>query len=315
MQAVPTLRGDVAVGDLGVTLMHEHLFVFTADRMVDDPSSMDADAVVADAVRRLTELYDVGVRTIADPSVIGHGRDIRLWQRVGEQVELNVIPATGFYTYRDLPFGYRFRNDKELLDHLVRDITVGIGGTDIKAAFLKCAVEHAGFVGDVERVLRAVARAHVATGVPITVHTNTHTQNGRDVARVLNEEGVASTAVVIGHSGDSVDLDYLTELADAGFFLGMDRFGIDMLLPFEQRVETVATLCERGYADRMVLSHDAACDTDWFPHEVIDKADHWNFTHIHNDVLPALRRRGVSEEQITTMLVDNPRRYFEGSNG
>jgi phosphotriesterase-related protein len=310
VRTVSTLRGDVAVDDLGVTLMHEHLFVFTADRMVDDPGSKDLDAVVAEAVRRLTELYGVGVRTIADPSVIGHGRDIRLWHRVAAQVELNVIPATGFYTYRDLPFGYRFRSDKELLDHLVRDITVGIGGTDIRAGFLKCAVEHAGFVGDVERVLRALARAHLATGVPLTVHTNTHVQNGRDVARVLAEEGVSPSAVVIGHSGDSVDLDYLTELADAGYLLGMDRFGIDMLLPFEQRVETVVTLCERGYAERMVLSHDAACDTDWFPHEVIDQADHWNFTHIHDEVLPELRKRGVTEEQITTMLVDNPRRYF-----
>jgi phosphotriesterase-related protein len=315
VRAVPTLRGDVAVDTLGVTLMHEHVFVLTADRMVDDPDSLTLDEIVPDAVRRLRAVADVGVQTIVDPSVVGLGRDIRLWQRVADEVDLNIVPATGFYTYRDLPFGFRFRSDQELLDYCVRDITEGIGGTTIKAGFLKCAVEHAGFVGDVERVLRTVARAHKATGVPITVHTNTHAQNGRDVARVLGEEGVEPGAVVIGHSGDSADLAYLTELADAGFYLGMDRFGLDMLLPFEQRVDTVAQLCAQGYAERLVLSHDASCHTDWFPHEQVDQSGRWNFTHIHDEVLPALRERGVTKQQITTMLVDNPRRYFQGADG
>ena len=93
----------------------------------------------------------------------------------------------------------------------------------------------------------------------------------------------------------------------------MDRFGLDMLLPFEQRVATIAEMCSRGFAERMVLSHDACCHSDWFPHEQIDTVGRWHFQHIHEDVLPALRERGVTEEQITTMLVDNPRRYFGGS--
>lgn len=118
--------------------------------------------------------------------------------------------------------------------------------------------------------------------------------------------------MVIGHSGDCTDLDYLCELADAGSFLGMDRFGLDVLLPFEERVGTVAELARRGYAEKMVLAHDAACFIDWFPQEGKAAAlPKWNFTHISDDVLPALRKLGVGEDQITTMLVDNPRRYFE----
>src|SRR3954470_17820056 len=84
VDTVPTLRGGVAVEDLGVTLMHEHLFVLTADRVLDDPGSLPLEVVVPAAVERLQELYDLGVRTIAAPSVIGHGRDITLWRRVGE---------------------------------------------------------------------------------------------------------------------------------------------------------------------------------------------------------------------------------------
>ena len=117
--------------------------------------------------------------------------------------------------------------------------------------------------------------------------------------------------VVIGHSGDSTDLEYLTALADAGSYLGMDRFGIDALLPFERRVDTVVQLCKRGYAEKLVLAHDASCFIDWFPLAVREAVSpNWHFTHIHDDVLPALRERGVSERDIVTMLVENPKRYF-----
>ena len=92
----------------------------------------------------------------------------------------------------------------------------------------------------------------------------------------------------------------------------MDRFGLDVLLPFEQRVDTVAQLAAAGYADRMVLAHDAACFIDWFDPEAKRQAvPQWNYRHISDDVLPALRERGVTDEQIETMLVGNVRRYFE----
>lgn len=130
--------------------------------------------------------------------------------------------------------------------------------------------------------------------------------------RVLREEGVDLAAVVLGHSGDSTDVDHLCRLADAGSLLGMDRFGLDLLCPFEERVATVVELARRGYAERMVLSHDASCYIDWFPEQGKAAAvPNWNYTHISDDVIPALRERGVTDEQLTTMLVENPRRYFE----
>jgi phosphotriesterase-related protein len=160
-------------------------------------------------------------------------------------------------------------------------------------------------------VLRAVGRAHVQTGAPITVHTHAGSGTGRLVVAVLREEGTDLSKVVLGHSGDSADLDYLQELADSGCLLGMDRFGLDLITPFEQRVATVAEMCARGYAGSMVLSHDAACYIDWFPPAAVPQfAPDWHFGHLFDDVLPALRDRGVTEAQLQTMLVDNPRRYF-----
>ncbi len=203
-----------------------------------------------------------------------------------------------------------------MVDLFVRDITEGIAGSTVKAAFLKCAIDEPGLTPGVERVMRAVAQAHLVTGAPITVHTSVHNQGGTTTQRVLAEEGVDLTRVVIGHCGDTADLSYLTGLADRGSLLGMDRFGIDFLLPFEQRVDTVVELCRLGYAERMVLSQDASCYIDWFPEGLMEKvAPNWHYEHITRDVVPALAERGVSAEQITTMLVDNPRRYFEGPAG
>jgi phosphotriesterase-related protein len=135
-----------------------------------------------------------------------------------------------------------------------------------------------------------------------------------DQQRIFAEEGVDLSRVVIGHSGDTTDLDYLEELVAAGSYLGMDRFGVDNILSFEDRVDTVVRMCERGHADRMVLAHDASCYIDWLPEAALPVVlPNWHYLHISNDVLPALRQRGVTEDQITTMLVDNPRAIF--SNG
>jgi phosphotriesterase-related protein len=128
---------------------------------------------------------------------------------------------------------------------------------------------------------------------------------------VLGEEGVEPRHVLLAHVGDSTDVDLLTELAEAGFLLGMDRFGIDAILDLGGRAGTVAELCRRGLASRMVLSHDASCYIDWIDPNLLVAATNWHYLHITNDVLPALAERGVTDDQIDQMLVANPRAWFE----
>jgi phosphotriesterase-related protein len=322
MAQVETVRGPVDVDALGVTLMHEHVFIVNEEIRQNYPSEYqdgwNDDARVDDAIGKLNAVAARGCQTIVDPTVIGLGRDINRIRRVADGTDLNIIVATGLYTYNDVPFyfAYRFPSSADgdpMTSLFVRDITSGIAGTGVKAAFLKCAVDEPGLTPGVERVLRAVCRAHAETGAPITVHTHPRSGTGREVVRVLREEGADLTKVVLGHSGDSTDLAYLTDLADAGCLLGMDRFGIDLITPFEDRVATVAELCARGYAERMVLSQDASCYIDWFPPGTVSMfAPSWHFEHVFDDVLPALRARGVTDDQIDAMLVANPRRYFGG---
>jgi phosphotriesterase-related protein len=311
---VETVRGPIDVDRLGTTLVHEHVFVLSEEFRQHD-AAWDEEAHVAAAIAALRALHGRGVDTIVDPTVFGLGRSIPRVQRVAAEVELQIVVATGIYTYDAVPFFFRHRprvaGRDPMTDLFVREIDDGIGGTGVKAAFLKCAIDEPGLTRGVERILRAVAAAHRETGAPITVHTHAPSGTGLVAQRVLREEDVDLSRVVIGHSGDSTDLAYLTALMDAGSYVGMDRFGLDKVLPFEARVDTVAELCRRGYASRIVLSHDAACHIDWFAPGVRERSHpRWHFHHIHDDVLPALRERGVTDAQIETMLVANPRGYF-----
>ena len=319
MVAVPTVTGSVDSADLGRVLAHEHIFVVGEEYRQNYQSDWDEETKVAEAVADLGELPGLGIDTILDPTVIGLGRYLPRVQRVAEQVDLNIVVATGVYTYNEIPFqfhhtgpGLLFDVPEPLTELFVKDLTEGIADTGVRAGFLKCAIEEQGLTPGVERVMRAVAQAHVRTGAPITVHTNPHTQSGLVAQRVLAEEGADLGKVVVGHSGDTTDVDYLCRVADAGSYLGMDRFGLDVLLPFEDRVATVLELLRRGYAERMVLAHDASCFIDWFdPEAKRQVVPRWNFRHISEDVIPALLEGGASQGDIDTMLVDNPRRYFE----
>jgi phosphotriesterase-related protein len=324
MPMVESVRGRVDVGELGQTLMHEHVFFVQTEYVQNYGNTWwDEEERVADAIEKLRSLAGRGVRTFVDPTVWGGGRYIPRIQRINEQVpELNIIVATGYYNFTDAPLPFNTRGPGLAIDQspdplggeFIRDLTEGIADTGVKAAFLKCAVEHPDPTPGVERVCREVARAHRETGAPITVHTNALEQTGRWLIDLFRREDVDLTKVVVGHSGDSGDLDYLMGLADTGAILGMDRFGLDVFRTTPDRVATIAALCERGYADRMVLSQDAMCWIDWFGDNFLEtraqSLPNWHYEHIHADVLPALREAGVSDRDIDAMLVGNPRRYF-----
>jgi phosphotriesterase-related protein len=297
--------------------MHEHVFVLTPDVQQNFPGEWDEEAKIAEAIEKLTALKTAGIDTIVDPTVVGLGRYIPRIARIAAAVDLNIVVATGVYTYNELPNYFRLRGPvlgldlaEPMVELFVRDLTEGIAGTGVRAGFLKCAIDEPGMTEGVERVLRSVAKAHLATGAPVMVHTAPTHQTGLAVHDVLTAEGVDPRAVLLAHCGDSSDADHLSALADHGYLLGMDRFGLDIYASFEERVGIVAELASRGYAEQMVLSHDASCYIDWVDPSLLPLVPNWHYLHITNDVLPALLERGVTEEQIDTMLVGNPRRWF-----
>lgn len=317
MKVIESVTGTVALEDLGRTLIHEHIFVTTPEVQAQ-VREFDASVEIPAAVARLDQLADLGIDTIIDPTVIGLGRDIAAMSEVASMTKVKVIAATGIYTFAQMPGYFRFRSRRgprlgldPITELMIDEITVGIAGTGIRAAVIKCATDVQGLTDDVERILRASARAHLATSAPIITHTDARTERGRDQMRIFTEEGVDPGKIVIGHCGDTEDLTYLQELLDMGCTLGMDRFGVNTILPFENRVAVVAELCRRGYAAQLALAHDAACYIDWFagghPDTVLPQ---WNYTHIPLEVIPRLRELGVSDGAIETMLVTVPAALF-----
>ena len=327
MTTVSTVRGPVGTDDLGQTLMHEHIVNITAEIEKEYPDlswTNDKGAVLRSVADTLRQVKDRGIGTIVDCTALGHGRDIEAVQRINDQVDINIVVCTGIYTYDYLSFFYQYGHPAKkvdgkvtdiLTDMFIRDITEGIAGSGVKAGLIKSATDRAGVTPNIERILRAVARAHRETGAPITTHTDVAHRNGLDQQRIFADEGVDLSRVIIGHSGDSTDLGYLRALLDAGSTIGADRFGLylpDMGLPeMDVRIQTLQQLCAEGYSDRIVLSHDVTCYGDWIPSDFGADLTDWVQTHLIDDVVPAMLKNGITTEQVDQMLVGNPRRIFE----
>jgi phosphotriesterase-related protein len=311
MATVETALGPVATAELGPTLMHEHIVTRSPGVHENWPHLFDRDAILALAERKLADLATRGIRTIVDLTTVDLGRDIDLIVAVARRARVHVIVATGVWW---MPQRYFSAHGVDEVGELfIRDITRGIGGSGVKAAIIKCATDTAGVTPVIENILRASARAQKATGVPISTHTWAAGRVGETQQAIFAQEGVDLRRVIIGHSGDSDDLKYLRGLMERGSTIGMDRFGLDNFLPTDKRVEVLATLCAEGYAPKMVLSHDANCWTDMLSEDAKRRTrPRWHYTHISDDILPALRKAGVSDDQIEQMLVRNPRAIFEG---
>jgi phosphotriesterase-related protein len=282
---VQTVTGPVPLEALGRVLMHEHV------------------------ITRSPGLREAGVATIVDHTTYDLGRDAELLAEVSAASGVHIVAATGVWIE---PQRYwHERAPAEAARLLIGDIEDGIAGTDVKAGVIKCAIDRAGPTPAVERVLRACAIAHRETGVHLSTHTHAAARNGLDQQRVFGEEGVDLRRVVIGHCGDTTDLDYLRELLASGSFLGLDRFGVEDLLADELRMDVVATLCRDGHAGRLLLSQDASFWNDRTPMaEVRRKRPAWHHRHVIEVIVPGLLRRGVTQREVDTMFIHNPRAVF-----
>ena len=315
MPAVETVNGPVDVEELGLTLIHEHFRTideagrFQFPHLYDEQGEWDAAISSANAVK------GHGVRTVVEPSAMFLYRDAAFSKRVADESGLQVVLATGIYTYDHLPQFLLSRDEDAVAAIFVHEIEHGIQGTGIKPAFIKCAADEPGVTPNVEKVHRAAARASLQTGRPIMAHSRPASGTGLEQMRIFREEGVDPAKVQVAHTGDTDDLDYIERLLDTGCWIGMDRYGIDIYLPTEPRQKTVLTLLEKGHADRMFLSQDYCSTIDWFPLEVQDylkanEVPNWSMTFLFEEVIPELKERGMTDEQLDQMMVENPKRWL-----
>jgi phosphotriesterase-related protein len=312
---VETVNGPLELDELGLTLIHEHFRATDEATRFQFPHLYDEDAEWEAAMADANGVRGHGVQTIVEPSAMFLHRDAAFSKRVADESGLNVVLATGVYTYDHLPQSLMNRNEDQLAEIFVHDIENGIQGTGIKAAFIKCAADAPGMTPNVEKVHRAAARASKQTGRPIMAHSQPASATGLEQMRVFADEGVDPAKVQVAHTGDTDDLDYIERLLDTGCWIGMDRYGLDIYLPTEKRQATVLALLEKGHADRMFLSQDWCSTLDWFTPEVAEQmqaaaAPNWSMTFLFEQVIPELKERGMSDEQLDQMMVENPKRWL-----
>jgi len=308
MSAINTVLGPIDSADLGFTLMHEHLIVAPTGIFANYPELLCTNSMER-VVDTLKKAKDGGVDTLVDATTLDLDRNVDLMAEASRRSGINIIACTGWHLSIS-PFFTGLSAD-QLAGVFVREIEQGIAGTDIKAGILKAASDMAGVKPKEEIVLRAVARAHHRTGVPIMLHSYPANHVGQQQIAVLRDEGVDMRWVKLDHSNDTTEVEYLLWLLEQGCYLGMDRYP-GHIISSRDRTRTMKQLIDAGYADRLCPSHDWSFlfVTD-SPVQLPPPNPH-GYLYIKKVVIPELREMGVSEQILSGLCVDGPRYFFEG---
>lgn len=312
--------GPVSGDKLGQTLIHEHMvFAYLSHFADESVAPYDRKAVEEKCLKMLNDIKAVGVKTVVDPSMcdVG-GRDPILLKNLAKKSGLNIVMATGLYWEGEGGSRYYKWNqmvgrniEDDIYELFKREIAVGIGKTGVKAGVIKLASGDPK-ISDYEKIVfKAGVRAAKETGVPIVTHTQGGTV-GPAQQELFLSLGANPKRIMIGHQNNSIDINYhLSQLEKPDFFIGFDRTS----LRDPKAEDCIIELVKKGYANRILLSHDAI--GVWlgrpFAWPAAMKAlENWYPTYIHKKLIPKMKEAGVTDEQINTMLVDNPRRLLTG---
>lgn len=316
---VQTVQGPIGASKLGFTLPHEHICVSSPGFWQAWPEFFGGRTnFVSRVVQKLKTAKAEGVDSIVDVTPIDVGRNIRLLEEVSRKSGVQIVACTGHWLAPSLSMAAR--STEELAEFFVMEIERGIEGTDIKPGVIKVATDHEGVTPFLEKALRAAARASKATGIPVTTHTYAADRIGEKQADIFESEGLNPAGVCLGHCDDTDDMGYLTGLVKRGYTIGMDHLtwgaqsaADTKTLSWQQRARNVKALIDAGYAKKLFLSND------WYfgisiagtgAMEVMDRRNPDGLLFNTRKTIPYLRQLGVTEQDIRTITVENPRHFF-----
>lgn len=313
MATVNTVMGPLDTSKLGFTLMHEHILSAVPPLFRNYPELLGQNPLER-AVAELKLVKAAGVDTILDATTPDLGTDVNFLSEVSHLSGVNIIICTGWWL--TVPAVFANLTIDQLTAMFVKDIEEGIAGTRAKAGILKAAADMPGMTPELEKVHRAIARAHHKTGIPIMLHSYSPGQVGRQQLAILKDEGVNPKRIKFDHSNDTTDTEYLLSLLKEGCYLGLDRYPGRNASPIA-RTKTMKALIDAGYAGRLCPSHDRTIigvQGDNTPPTEIErrKLNPHGYLYIKNIVFPQLKEMGVSDKIINTLCVDGPRNFFEG---
>jgi len=300
---VMTVRGPVDANQLGVTLTHEHLLIdlyrvtSIGDHLLDDPEI---------AIEELRPFKEAGGRSLVDLTSEGLRRDPLALRHISEESDVHVIMGGGWYRQPFYPEYINTQPTNALADYLVKEIEDGVEDTGIRPGVLgEVGTEKDRFTPAMERVFRAIARAHRRTGLPIFTHTSAGTL-GEEQLDLLEEEKVDLRRVVIGHADGKMNHNYHAALARRGAYVGFDRIGRPLIGPDHRHVSAIMDMAKAGLLEHVLISQNVTKKSNlhYFGGEGYD--------YVLTVFVPQLKEAGLADEQINTLLVDNPRRVLAG---
>lgn len=326
MDTVNTVTGTCTPGELGRTLVHEHLMVgYPGWNMDALAGRFDRSEAKKRAVDMLEGLKAHDVKTFLDPCPMDLGRDVEFMAECAQASGIRIICTTGaYFEAQGITYTFAALPVDDIAAIYEKEITEGIGETGIKAGLIKIATGE-GKVSDYERkLLTAAARAAKRCDVPLISHTQEGTC-GPDQIEIVTSEGVPPHRLLVGHSDGADDAAYHREIVGGGAYIGFDRLGIETILPDDVRIKNIASLVGDGHGRHVCLSHDSVCN--WLGRPVLgpgvvianpleaiaEMMPDWGPTHLFERVIPKLRDAGVSDDAITTMTDENPARWFAGT--
>lgn len=306
MGKVRTVLGDIDAKDLGFTYSHEHLWTCPPSGQKDrDLELSNYEASTSELLR----FKRAGGNTLVEASTLDYGRDASKLKRMAAETGVNVVATTGFNKHIYFPAWVEALTMEEIQEKLVRDVTIGMDGTDAKAGFLKAGSWDQLIHPLEEKVTRAVSRAQKETGAPVWLHTEAGTM-GEEMLDILEEEQIDLSKVAVGHSDRNADPYYHLQLAKRGAYVQFDGVSKIKYYPDSVRVELIKNMIENGYVKQLLISADMG-------RQVYLQAYGGGpgFEYILKKFIPRLLDEGVSRDDIHTIFVENPARWlgqFEG---
>ncbi|MFV2062854.1 MAG: phosphotriesterase [Chloroflexota bacterium] len=337
---VMTVSGLIASDELGITLMHEHVFndvsswwrghasgatarvsrgpidVSIIGELRMDPFSSKDNCVMSDfgaAAEELAQFRDLGGRTVVETTGIGIGRDPRALRRVSEATGLQIVMGSGFYLEESQPARTQDMSVDDIADEIVRDASDGVDGSGVRAGIIGEIGVGVDFSPAERKSLRGAARAQRATGLPLSVHLPGWRRYAHEVLDVVAEEGGDVQHTVLCHMNPSgEDFDYQASVAERGAYIEYDMVGMDYYYADqgaqcpsdEENARNIARLVENGYGDHVLLSQDV------FLKMMLTRYGGFGFAYILRHFVPRLVRHGLQDAQIDQLLVANPRAVF-----
>ena len=312
-----TVLGSIETDKIGGTLVHEHVIASAAGIPVSYPELLGADRIER-AEKALLALKERGITTVCDASPYDLGRDPKTLKLLSEKTGVNIIASTGFFM--ESTFGSF--SEQQIADCMIKDINVGMDGTEIKAGIIKAVMDREGDTPGRKLLHHAAAMAQSETGCNIFLHSCSDIQTGKYQIPLLIEAGAKAEKIRIDHILDTADMEYISWLYDRGVWLGADRlprikFKHEHFVGTLSRMRTVKAMIEAGMQDRMLFSHDTGpVSTLW---DTVDKKTKdyisgelcpGSWTYIMDKAVPEMVRMSIPEQALHQILFENPKRFF-----